>query len=198
MAEVTKKKSWKKSTLLIWILAIAFAWFVVQNGDQDISKAKPYSIIGKDDISTPSRKRISVHIITKENNLTFEEKAQTVMKAAMNIQQDTEAKIVTVFLEISKESSGEGRILASAKYSPDNGGYSGDQGFTWEVRSSRKNPTAVQIKCLELWIKNRKDFQKDDGMTDEPRLVDYIADKLNISPEKVGIPTPLLDNYFHQ
>lgn len=182
---------------LTFILLLCLSILACSSPKIETPHAKGYSIVLTNDFSFPGRKRIGISIVAENNELSFEEKAQTVMKAAMDIQEKHSAQMVSVLMEYSKESSGIGFVSAKAEYSPDNGGYSGDQNYTWNVESTRSNPTKLQIDSLKLWGAHRNSF-KNDGMVDEPKLKAFIAKQLRIDPGDVDLPFITLERYLHK
>ncbi len=149
-----------------------------------LSEAKTYTVINKMDVSIPGRKRMGIVIISSEAK-TYNELAQTAMKAAMDYQKETGADLSYVWLEMSPLTQGAGYQLATADYAPDGKGNSEmATPFTWEVEAVKTLPTEQAKKITELWQSNKPKFQKN-GMTDEPELKKFIAGKLNIKVSDV-------------
>jgi hypothetical protein len=152
----------------------------------DISKAKAYQVISNNDFSFPGRKRLEQAIVSSAS--TFEERAQTAMQAAIDLQKKTKADVVSIWLEISPGLAGGGHQLATARYAPDGGGFSGDQDWKWEVEAAEQAPDPLSVKVGELWYQKRKAFAGQDGLTDEPKLKEFIAQKLGVNPDQVLLP----------
>lgn len=91
-----------------------------------------YTIVDSGGNTVQGRKRIEVRIVAPEAR-TFEQRGETVVLAAKELQERENAAVVFVILEPSAALAGLGSSLALAKYAPDGGGWSGDQGWTWEV-----------------------------------------------------------------
>ncbi len=161
----------------------------------DVSQAVDYKIVKKGDVSFAGRKRIKIFIVADQLNLTYEQKAQTAMRAALDIQKETRANFVSAILEMVPEASGYGFALAMADYSPDNGGVSGNDKQTWKVDSSHENPTETDLQVMKAWYQNRDRFQKD-GMTDEPKLKAFIASQIGLKPNQVSLPWISREAYF--
>ncbi|WP_027179696.1 DUF4875 domain-containing protein [Maridesulfovibrio bastinii] len=155
--------------------------------ETQMTTALPYNILKVEDVSFPGRKRISSFISINDTNPTFEEKAQTVIKAAKDLCKKYNADVVNVVMEASKGAIGKGYSLAICEYAPDGGGYSGDQNWTCKVKSSKNNPTVQQISILDHWYNERDNYQKD-GLTDEDSLKAHLASELNIPVEKISLP----------
>lgn len=200
---IVKMKSKKQTlkvlgtaTIVFFILAVATAPKHKEKQLDNISQTKtetqmttalPYEVLKIEDVSFPGRKRISSFISINDTNPTFEEKAQTVIKAAKDITKKYKADEVTVVMEASKGAIGKGYSLAVCEYAPDGGGYSGDQNWTCKVTSSKNNPTTLEISILDHWYNERDRYQKD-GMTDEDRLKAHLAKELNLPVEKISLP----------
>ena len=158
-----------------------------------LDQAVPYTIISTDDFSFPARKRIQVNISAEQAN-DFESYAQTAVKAAVEMQQDLNADVIYVFLGENLNLIETGAAYAIARYAPDNGGNSGDQGWTWQVEAVDKPFSDLQIKVSELWWQHRDDFQVD-GLTDEDRFVPFLAEKLGVSEDQIQLPFVLPEKY---
>ena len=159
-----------------------------------LDQAVPYTIISTDDFSFPARKRIQVNILADQAN-DFESYAQTAVKAAVELQQDLNSDVIYVFLGENLNLIETGAAYAIARYAPDNGGNSGDQGWTWQVEAVDKPFSELQIKVSDLWWKHRDDFQVD-GLTDEERFVPFLAEKMGIPEEDVRLPFSSMEAYI--
>ena len=161
---------------------------IAENKENDnkgpLSQAKSYVIVGKEDVSIPGRKRMGIIVISREAK-TYDELAQTAMKAAMDYQKETEADLSYVWLEMSAQTQGAGYQLAIADYAPDGKGNSDIAvPFKWQVEAVKDMPSEQTIKIMELWQSNKKRFQKN-GLTDEQALKKFIAGKLKIKVSAV-------------
>ncbi|MGB3493448.1 MAG: DUF4875 domain-containing protein [Elainellaceae cyanobacterium] len=121
-----------------------------------------YTIVDRENDPLPNRRRISISIVAPEA-LTFEQRAQTVMKAAQELQDSENAHVVTVFLVPSPKLVGMGLPLAIARYAPDSGGYSGDQGWQWEVQATDQPVDEQRLRITELWEEKKSSFLIPDG-----------------------------------
>ncbi|WP_316347666.1 DUF4875 domain-containing protein [Desulfuromonas acetoxidans] len=180
-------------TMVLAILAVSMCTLTNSQPEFDLSKAKSYAIIEKEDFSFPGRNRLG-WVITSPAR-TFEERAQTAIKAAITLQKELKADIASVRIEPDPELSGLGYPLAIANYSPDNGGYSGDQGWTWRVEASRNQISPQQIAIAKMWKNNRESFLKPDGSLDEPNLRMEISKNLGLPFEQVHLPWAMLEKY---
>jgi len=156
------------------------------------SQSKGYSIIIESDASTAERNRKEIYILSPEAT-TFEELAHTAMQAAIDYRKKTKADVVSVFIELSKESARNGMPLAVARYAPDGKGYYSDT-WIWQVHAVKEYPSEQIKQVAELWYKNKAKFQRD-GMTDEKALEKYIANELKIKESDVLLYSPATEIY---
>ena len=142
-----------------------------------------YTVIDSDSNVIQGRKRIEVRIIAPLAK-TFEQRGETVILAAQELQVAENADVVFVILEPSAALAGQGSALALARYAPDGKGF-GDQDWTWEVSSSREPIDPLQLKIAEAWQEKKGSFQVDDGFggtkTDDDALSKAIAKDFGIS-----------------
>lgn len=184
------KSGLKKIAISIWIvigILVAVVLFAPSSSGPDISKAKPYSVFNQKDLSVVGRNRLEWWIQSPEAK-SFEERAQTAMKAAIDLQKKNAADFVNVWLEINPTLAGKGYQLAIARYAPDGKGISGTEELKWEVEAADVSTDSQEIAIGDLWYKNRDSFLRPDGLVDEPRIMVFIAKKLHISPDQVHLP----------
>lgn len=183
-------------TRLTAFVLTAVLWSFAACGDTGpdfaTDQAVEYEMVSIDDLSFLGRKRVSA-VIVAPTALTLEQRAQTALKAAVDLQKRTSADAVNVFLEISPGLAGLGFLLAKAQYAPDFRGWTGDRAYrngSWEASATDEAIPETAIKIVELWGQHESKFQTiDDGfggtMTDEPALNEYIAEIMDIDPEDV-------------
>lgn len=176
----------KKQIALAVIAGILVLFWLIPGSSNlpSLEQAKPYQLIDSKDFSFAGRKRIEAVIVSSANSK--DERAQTAMKAAIELQQKTDADVTAILLEMDKHSIRQGNALALANYAPDNGGLSGDQNWTWEVEASDQPLAKLAINVITLWETSKNSFRKSDGLVDEPKLKAAIAKQIGISIEQVG------------
>ena len=155
----------------------------------------PYDVVFIKDTSIPGRTRVSSSILINSRNATYEQKAQTIFKAASDIAKSKNADVVTVSIDMTKLTAGSGYQLALCQYAPDGGGFSGKQNWTCKITASEDNPTAEQLKVLDEWYYHRYKFQKD-GMTDETKLKKYLAKSMGLPEDKITLPYVAQTAYY--
>ena len=178
--------------IFVIIIAVAVIMYMFSGGPKksDLPHAMSYQIVSQGNSTPGGRARAEATIIapTAESRDQF---AQTAMQAAQDLQDKTRAKVVSILLEPDISVAGHGAALAIARYSPDGGGYSGKQGWTWQVESADKRPSAQAVQIDALWFANRNKFQVPDGsggtMTNEDALALAIAEHLGISVDNVHL-----------
>lgn len=186
------------SLALLFIISLTL--FGCGNSGPDTSQAKAYQVI-KASKATPARPRVTCSIFAPEAK-SKEEFAHTVMQAAQSIQAETGAKVVVIELEEDPRTVGKGVLLGMAFYAPDGGGFSGDQGWTWDVKAADKRHTEDVLRMTTLWFRNRDRFQVPDGygstMTDEAALSAFIGKTMEIAPESVTLAFWTAPQYFKE
>ena len=156
------KHSWERWSLLgIGFLLALLILLITQFADRKIntsakkSTIPPYEVLLIEDQSSSTRSRLQVLIIAPEA-LTARDRARVAMNAAKQIQasqvsddpNNPQYEFISVILEASENSAGQGYVLAEAEYAPDGRGRQGvmsdDPGnnWKWNVSSSkvRVNP----------------------------------------------------------
>ncbi|XPV75544.1 MAG: DUF4875 domain-containing protein [Desulfovibrio sp.] len=174
------------TTILLFLFALPLT---ACGGGMELPHAKPYEVI-KVEKASNSRHWETCAIFAPEAK-TRDEFAHTVMKAALDIQKETSAKVIVVKLEEDPRVTGKGVLLGVALYAPDGGGISGDQGWTWDVKAEDKRHTEDELRATILWYRNRDRFQMLDSYggtyTDEEALFDFIGKTMGISPKDVHL-----------
>ncbi|WP_285905714.1 DUF4875 domain-containing protein [Pseudodesulfovibrio pelocollis] len=176
---------------LMTILAAVILFSVLGSDTHpDTHHAVDYQVIAREDFSVPGRDRRQVTIIAASAT-TRDQFAHTAIKAALALAEQSGTQVAVAFLEPDPAIAGLGAALAIARHAPDSGGFSGDQGWSWQVEAAESRPTPQAITIERLWEANRDRFQTPDGsgstMTDEPALRDFIAQTLAIPPNDVRL-----------
>ncbi|EGG0282947.1 DUF4875 domain-containing protein [Salmonella enterica] len=150
--------------------------------------AHEYQVIGKDDTSFAGRKRLR-WVITAPTALTQADRAETAKAAAKALQDQTDADLAQVWLEVAPFAAGQGSQLAMATYTPDGCGASGKDcdGKKWDVEASDVQLTQEQLAVWKAWRENRDQFMED-GMVNEERLKSFLANKFGTTPDKITLP----------
>jgi len=157
-----------------------------------------YTVVDRQNVSIPGRTRLSASIVAPDA-LTFEQRAQTAMKAAKELQESTNGYVITVFLVPSPDLVGMGINLAIARYAVDGRGYSGDQNWQWEVQATDEPVDAQQLRITELWEEKQASFLIPDGYggmkPDEKAVDEAVAAELGIDVSEVRTLSFFLDDY---
>jgi hypothetical protein len=126
--------------LLSACLAVFFAYLALFSSPgcspvgPNTSKATSYTIYKVRDFSFPGRVR--KNWLGYSAAIDFESRAQTAIKAALDIQQGSHADVVQVFLTTRNS----GYELANAWYAKDGRGMNGLEDWQWKVTAVRGKP----------------------------------------------------------
>ena len=151
-------------------------------------RAHSYRVIRAEDASAPERKRIQWHIVSTQAE-SVADRAATVVQAAKDLMEEAvETDRVAVWLQVDEKLMGTGRLLASAVYTPDGKGASGEEdGDVWEVESLDIRLSEQDLRVLIGWEQHKEQFRDDSGLLDEEKLKQYLSEELNV-PE-IKLPT---------
>lgn len=151
-------------------------------------KAHKYQLIERDDTSFRGRDRLR-WIIIAPTAITKADRAATAMKAARDLQNETNADLAQIWLEAGKFATGQGMQLAIATYIPDGCGNSGKDcdGKVWKVSASDAQLTDQQLMIWKAWEKHSGKFMED-GLVNEQKLITYLAGQLNLPEDQIDLP----------
>lgn len=135
----------------------------------DVSQAVEYTVVKTEDVSFAGRTRVNRYVVAAHAN-TREQRAQTAIKAAMDLQHETLAQVSSVVVELSAWLAGHGHPVATADYAIDGRGMSGDQSWTWRVSASDEPVTPDRLRVAETYYQYRPRYRQPDGLTDEKGL----------------------------
>lgn len=126
--------------LLSVCLAIFFAYLALFSSGcslagPDTSKAASYTIFKIKDFSFPGRVRKTC-LAYSTTAIDHESRAQTAIKAALDMQQSLSADVVQVYLTMRNSS----KELANALYARDGKGMNGLEDWQWKVTAVHGNP----------------------------------------------------------
>lgn len=140
--------------------------------EKHVPTEMPYSVIDTSDVSIGSQKRLSYAIIS-EQATTLEQRANTVRRAARDLQEQSKAARVWVLLEPDRALKGLGYSVAIAEM---------ENGTLSRLEAAPSSYSAQDVSVISTVSKLQKQFAED--RTDEPRFA-AVAKALNISPEAV-------------
>lgn len=151
--------------------------------------AKGYRIISAKDSSIPNRRRISIQIIPDEVLEGPGDYVYTVIEAAKNAQKDSQAKVVSAYLEMNEITAGRGKWLSMAHYIPDGKGFSGsDETPAWDLMVKTDKIDQNYIDIHSLWELEKVAFQDQDGLINEEKLKAHLEKKLGIEKGTFTLP----------
>lgn len=187
--------------IIVLVFVIGFSMEACSGSDSqtykptiELEQAKDYQLLSTSDQSFPGRKRIQANISSPDAS-TEDELAQTAMKAAIDQQKSTRAHVVTVFLGSDLEQINTGDAYAIARYAPDNGGYSGDQGWRWQVEVALPL-TRIEEKTYELWELHKDQFGTEGSWeVDIDSFNEFVSKELDIPKSDVSLRIPIRKPY---
>lgn len=134
-------------------------------------------------------------------SVTQEQIAQTAMKAAWDVYEESKPNIVVIWVQMNKALIGTGSVAGKAVFIPD-AKSKGKDIHTWEVQAVKKLPSAQQLAIETLWWQLRDGYQIPDGyggtMTDEAELKGVIAEQLDIPTDNIHLSSFMMDGYYKQ
>lgn len=177
------------------ILSCTIAFYDISNAADNQTIQYKQEDIRNTSTRTRKRAQVGIYLADPKEQFIPDQLAATCAAAAKYYAEKYDLKLVSIFLSDAPVGNGwEGTRLAQCSYSPDNGGASGSQGWTWDhIQVADKPLTDQQREMRTLWAKMRNKFQKN-GSTDEDALSEAIAKKMKIKPEEVTLPVFLLDD----
>ena len=184
--------------LLLFIIgALLFIDDEIEN-DLSIKTDIHYTIFSKNDFSFNGRERLRFVIIAP-SAFSKIQRAIVVKKAAIDLQVKTNADLIDVWLAADEKIANLSYQLATASYTPDGCGNSGEDcdGNQFEIKVTDKIFTDLEISVLLDWYKYRDDFNQS-SVFDEAGLKSYIAEKNKTTVENVGLPFIYLELFENQ
>lgn len=164
------------------------------------NEVKPYEIISERDTSFANRPRAQICIVSPEAK-SLQQRVDTAKIAAMDYSSKTGAKVVSIFLMPFPEAIDSGFYFASAHYYSDGCGNSGTQcdDKIWKIRSTDQQLSDEQLKIAKEYYanvdfySNSKKFLDKDGLPDEKKIINHIAQKLKIKAKNIDFPSLFLE-----
>ena len=201
-----RRKINKITSAVTGAILVAFFLIYALTNDKDHQPTKeapqmaliPYKQAQVEDTSIARRKRaqVVVYLADPAVAVTPESLVATCASAAKHYAATYDKDALSVFVQDQPGAqSWEGTRLAQCSYSRDNGGWSGDQGWTWsDVRVAPRGTTDQEREMKRLWGELRGQYQKD-GSTNEDALSTEIATRMSIQPDQVTLIAFMLDEF---
>ena len=143
-----------------------------------------FSFISQKDLSIPDRDRWTAAVTAKD----LESKAQVMhlaTAAATNLLTSKQADVVSVSVELTPELAGKGCPLATASFSPDRKGWSGDNSSArWDVRLIKSWPSDNDMLAVLAWYRLRGNHLTD-GLVDEDQLKQAITKATGLTADDI-------------
>ncbi|MDD5537392.1 MAG: hypothetical protein PHF12_00320 [Candidatus Omnitrophica bacterium] len=169
--------------------ALAFPSATPQ-GTFSLNQARPYQVVGEGNLANENKQRaVGLWYINSEEADSFEEYAQTAVKATIDLYQQNKNDFTAVILVPRPDVK---VVYAEASYAVDGKGAAGMTGSVpavpmyWHVRAMDDlQYNEQELAVMKLWQDKLADFPSRDPLSslsyDEPALRQYIADTLKIS-----------------
>jgi len=183
--------------IIILILIGAALKYSGRNSDTNPASAKqeikacPYQIIDKYDYSVAGQDRMR-YSITSAAARTKAELAMTGIQAAKDLIGSNDE--VLIWIDWNKTLTEYGGCQrAIIEYAP---GGKNLSGRVWEIQVNSNEITPKQVEVATAWAEHREDFKTKDGVTDDSKLVPYLAKKLNLPENEITtIPLVIRESY---
>ncbi|MBN2239100.1 MAG: hypothetical protein JW712_04950 [Dehalococcoidales bacterium] len=170
----------------------------------DLEFAQPYRIIGERGLGIGDFDRsVGRWLITSEIAVSFEERAQTAAKAAIDLYSRYGRDFTSVALIAGEDL--EHLEYASASFSADCMGAEGMTGsapakyFYWKVRATDYIYSETEKEISRLWWENMDRFPQTDMLSscsyDREALAQFVADSLGIATEEVIVSESEMTEY---
>jgi hypothetical protein len=163
----------------------------------DTPSARPYEVVGGLDLS-PTTGRTARHWYIVSQSATFEEHAQTVARAPLDLEREHRMDLTYVSLYPSRSLAGSGVQYGYGFYATDGRagqGLSGadpDYRARWRVFAADRVLTAEELAIGELWVERAEDFRSQDMLSnlaiDSDALRTHISEELQLPYETVQLP----------
>jgi hypothetical protein len=158
----------------------------------DVSAAAAYIVLGKNIWTLDGAER-GTFFISSPVVAVFEARAQTAMKAALELSAAYGLEDTEVMLVSDERLLERGQHYARAVYR--RGKAMRDSDDTWAVTSSDEVLTEKELAIAKLWYENADRFETKEGYTDHDQLNRFIAGKMKMRPDEVELPAPHTRSY---
>ncbi len=159
----------------------------------DVSKAATYRVLKTDTKFYGDKKLITV-FIDSPNAKGLDERAQTIIKAALEASGSNKAGDTEVLLMPDEKVVTKSYQYARARYLTESAKVSPEQD-TWTVDSSDDVFSAKDIETILLYEKNADRFTMKDGTTDNNSLNRFVAKQMHIKTEDFDLPAAITYSY---
>ena len=163
-----------------------------QQPSLDVSKAAPYRVLGKKTWGFMNAERGTIFIFAPDA-AGFDQRAQTVMKAALDLSAQYGLDDTEVLLLSDEKLLERGTQYARAVYRNDKARLPGQD--AWEVTTSDDVLTEKELAVVRLWYGNADRFNTKEGYTDHERLNKFIARQMHMREDEVDLPAPITRPY---
>lgn len=202
------KSTTMKVTTGLFFSLFLLSLFACEKPEEELTKARPYQIVGEHETQLDNDERkAKMWFITSDadDNDAF---AQTAIKAAFDFhKKNKKIDLIQVFLVPDNVMVPSSITYAFAYYATDGKGLKfvsgADQNtmtdFKWLVRAAEEPLTGLELQMAKLWHMHQADFPSEDPLSslsyNREKLVQFIADELEMDPSEVYLPQIGLSDY---
>ncbi|MGI9317409.1 MAG: DUF4875 domain-containing protein [bacterium] len=186
----------RKTTLLV--LSVFSVTALAQEPSIGTSKAIVFEMVSSEKIWDSASEYLFACAASKAK--TKEERAQTIVKAILALEEDFPAIKIALHLAAEKSLCQEGRLIGTGYYSPDGSGWKELLGvggsWKWNILTTDVQVTEQQISDTVLYENKKPEFKKKYGVYDYSDKLDaYIENQLGRRPSYIASGL-WVDTYF--
>lgn len=173
-----------------------------------LTQAKHYEVIDEHEITLNNQSRSARMWFIVSEATTFDEYAQTAIKAALDQKKNNKKiDLIGIILVPDRDLAKSGICYATVFYAVDKKGLESVSGadqntmadFEWLVKSAENPLDDQELKIACLWYRHQQDFPSEEVWSslsyNRDKLVNFIADSLNLEQEDVKLPHTTLIEY---
>lgn len=191
--------------IISWVAFVGLISTVLTGCGTEVTKPKVYdveplavNIIENDkDMKGHNNDRLTIGIkgLIRSEGTTKTQRAATAIDVAYKAY-ESQKDVAAIYVYLYDNTLNNSGPVARAYLYPEKCGMQGKEcdDIQWELYTSDRSPSKLEIETTVSWWHMRDKFQKD-GLTDEYNLKAFIAKVLKITPEQVTLFT--YDDYLN-
>lgn len=151
-----------------------------------VTQAQSYEVVERGVHELHGEKYISACAVSSARSK--EKRAQTMVKAVLDVSNDAPERKVELFLAPHKDLCLEGRLIGTTYYSPDGQGWKAitSNRWTWYIMTTGVEVTPKQISDTLIYESRRDEFKTKYGVWNySEKLDEFVKEKLGREPEYV-------------
>ena len=194
-----------KHLLAVAVLASLVLFISCAGPSPSTPEAQQYEVVGSEE-QTPDNGRSARHWLIVSDCSTFEERAHTLARAALDLHREHGLDLTQVTLYPTEALVGSGFRLAHGFYAADGRAGQGLSGAdpeyraTWSVLATRDTIGPVDVRVAELWESLWSEYPSSDplssSLVDDAALRERIAQELDLDVGQVHPPHFRLERWI--